>query len=132
MHDFRLRGPGVNKVLSSVPAVGTKTATVRLCGRPLPVRPASRMRARMRGAFSGHPRTMTKLSRLLLVLMLAGVAALGGALATFYSLAVYRQEPFTGSATQASIRAPAGSKSRSASGRSRPRHGRSGPAGSRS
>lgn len=30
MHDFRLRGPGVNKVLSSVAAVGTKTATVRL------------------------------------------------------------------------------------------------------
>jgi Copper binding proteins, plastocyanin/azurin family len=30
MHDFRLRGPGVNKVLSSVAAMGTKTATVRL------------------------------------------------------------------------------------------------------
>jgi hypothetical protein len=29
-HDFRLRGPGVNKVLSSVAAKGTKTATVRL------------------------------------------------------------------------------------------------------
>ena len=30
VHDFRLRGPGVNKVLSSVAAVGTKTVTVRL------------------------------------------------------------------------------------------------------
>ena len=30
MHDFRLRGPGVNKVLSSVAVMGTKTATVRL------------------------------------------------------------------------------------------------------
>jgi Copper binding proteins, plastocyanin/azurin family len=30
MHDFRLRGPGVNRVFSSVAAVGTKTATVRL------------------------------------------------------------------------------------------------------
>jgi plastocyanin len=29
-HDFRLRGPGVNKVISSVAAVGTKTVTVRL------------------------------------------------------------------------------------------------------
>src|SRR5215208_4675418 len=29
-HDFRLRGPGVNKVLSSVAATGTKTVTVRL------------------------------------------------------------------------------------------------------
>ena len=30
MHDFRLRGPGVNRVLSSVAVMGTKTATVRL------------------------------------------------------------------------------------------------------
>jgi plastocyanin len=30
MHDFRLRGPGVNRVFSSVAAVGTNTATVRL------------------------------------------------------------------------------------------------------
>ena len=29
-HDFRLRGPGVNKVVSTVGAVGTKTITVRL------------------------------------------------------------------------------------------------------
>jgi plastocyanin len=29
-HDFRLRGPGVNKVLSSVAATGMKTVTVRL------------------------------------------------------------------------------------------------------
>jgi plastocyanin len=29
-HDFRLRGPGMNKVLSSVAATGTKTVTVRL------------------------------------------------------------------------------------------------------
>lgn len=30
IHDFRLRGPGLNKVFSSVNAVGTRTATVRL------------------------------------------------------------------------------------------------------
>ena len=30
MHDFRLRGPGVNRVLSSVAAMGTKTAIIRL------------------------------------------------------------------------------------------------------
>lgn len=30
IHDFRLRGPGVNKVFSGVAAVGTRTATVRL------------------------------------------------------------------------------------------------------
>ena len=30
VHDFRLRGPGINKVLSGVSAVGTKTVTVRL------------------------------------------------------------------------------------------------------
>jgi len=30
IHDFRLRGPGVNKVFSSVAAVGKKTVTVRL------------------------------------------------------------------------------------------------------
>ena len=30
IHDFRLRGPGVNKVFSSVAAVGTKTTNVRL------------------------------------------------------------------------------------------------------
>ena len=29
-HDFRLRGPGVNKVFSSVSAVGKRTVTVRL------------------------------------------------------------------------------------------------------
>src|SRR5687767_9718436 len=29
-HDFRLRGPGINKVLSAVSAVGTKTVTLRL------------------------------------------------------------------------------------------------------
>jgi len=29
-HDFRLRGPGVSKVLSSVAATGKKTVTVRL------------------------------------------------------------------------------------------------------
>lgn len=29
IHDFRLRGPGVNKVVSSVSAVGTKTVIVR-------------------------------------------------------------------------------------------------------
>ena len=28
--DFRLRGPGVNKIFSTVGAVGTKTVTVRL------------------------------------------------------------------------------------------------------
>jgi plastocyanin len=32
IHDFRLRGPGLNKALSGVAAVGTKTATVRLNG----------------------------------------------------------------------------------------------------
>ena len=30
IHDFRLRGPGLNKVFSSVSAVGTRTVTVRL------------------------------------------------------------------------------------------------------
>ena len=30
VHDFRLRGPGVNKTVSGVGAVGTKTITVRL------------------------------------------------------------------------------------------------------
>ncbi len=30
IHDFRLRGPGVNKVFSSVAAVGTRSLTVRL------------------------------------------------------------------------------------------------------
>ena len=30
IHDFRLRGPGVNKIFSTVAAVGTKTASVRL------------------------------------------------------------------------------------------------------
>ena len=30
IHDFRLRGPGLSKVFSSVSAVGTRTATVRL------------------------------------------------------------------------------------------------------
>lgn len=30
MHDFRLRGPGVNRVISGVAAVGTKTVTLRL------------------------------------------------------------------------------------------------------
>ena len=30
VHDFRLRGPGINKVLSGVSAVGTKTVTLRL------------------------------------------------------------------------------------------------------
>ena len=30
IHDFRLRGPGVNKIFSTVGAVGTKTVTVRL------------------------------------------------------------------------------------------------------
>ena len=30
MHDFRLKGPGLNKVFSSVSAVGKKTVTVRL------------------------------------------------------------------------------------------------------
>ena len=30
IHDFRLRGPGINKVFSSVTATGTKTVTVRL------------------------------------------------------------------------------------------------------
>jgi plastocyanin len=30
MHDFRLRGPGLNKVLSGVAAVGKKTVTLRL------------------------------------------------------------------------------------------------------
>jgi plastocyanin len=29
-HDFRLRGPGVKKVLTTVAATGTKTVTVRL------------------------------------------------------------------------------------------------------
>ena len=29
-HDFRLRGPGVNRVFSSVAAMGSRTATVRL------------------------------------------------------------------------------------------------------
>lgn len=50
-HDFRLRGPGVNKIISSVGAVGTRTVTVRL--------PAGRYQflcqphaAAMRGTFS--------------------------------------------------------------------------------
>lgn len=30
LHDFRLRGPGLNKVFSSVSAVGTKSVTVKL------------------------------------------------------------------------------------------------------
>ena len=30
IHDFRLRGPGLDKVLSSVSAVGRRTVTVRL------------------------------------------------------------------------------------------------------
>lgn len=30
IHDFRLQGPGVKKIFSSVAAVGTRTATVRL------------------------------------------------------------------------------------------------------
>jgi plastocyanin len=30
IHDFRLRGPGLNKVFSSVSAVGTKQVTVKL------------------------------------------------------------------------------------------------------
>ena len=30
IHDFRLRGPGVNKIFSGVAAVGTRTVTVRL------------------------------------------------------------------------------------------------------
>ena len=30
IHDFRLRGPGMNKVISGVGAVGKKTVTVRL------------------------------------------------------------------------------------------------------
>ncbi len=30
IHDFRLRGPGVNKVFSSVGAVGTKSVTISL------------------------------------------------------------------------------------------------------
>jgi plastocyanin len=30
VHDFRLRGPGINRVLSGVSAVTTKTVTVRL------------------------------------------------------------------------------------------------------
>lgn len=30
IHDFRLRGPGVSKVVSGVTPVGTRTATVRL------------------------------------------------------------------------------------------------------
>jgi len=30
VHDFRLRGPGINKVLSGISAVGTKTVTLRL------------------------------------------------------------------------------------------------------
>ncbi len=29
IHDFRLRGPGLNKVVSGVGAMGTKTVTVR-------------------------------------------------------------------------------------------------------
>lgn len=30
IHDFRLRGPGLNRIFSTVGAVGTKTVTVRL------------------------------------------------------------------------------------------------------
>jgi plastocyanin len=30
LHDFRLRGPGLNKVISGVAAVGKKTVTLRL------------------------------------------------------------------------------------------------------
>ena len=30
VHDFRLRGPGLNKVFSTVAAVGTKSVTVKL------------------------------------------------------------------------------------------------------
>lgn len=30
MHNFRLKGPGVNKEITSVPFVGTKTVTVKL------------------------------------------------------------------------------------------------------
>jgi hypothetical protein len=32
IHDFHLRGPGVNKVITSVAFVGTKTIKVRLIG----------------------------------------------------------------------------------------------------
>ena len=51
MHDFRLKGPGVNKVFSSVSAVGKKTVTVRLAaGRyQFTCQPHA---AAMRGAFT--------------------------------------------------------------------------------
>jgi plastocyanin len=50
-HDFRLKGPGVNKVLSSVSAVGKKTVTVTLrAGRyQFTCQPHA---AAMRGAFT--------------------------------------------------------------------------------
>jgi hypothetical protein len=50
-HDFRLRGPGINKVFSSVAAVGTRTVTVRLrAGRyQFTCQPHA---SAMRGAFS--------------------------------------------------------------------------------
>jgi plastocyanin len=51
MHDFRLRGPGVNRVISGVSAVGRKTVTVRLvAGRyQFVCQPHA---AAMRGAFT--------------------------------------------------------------------------------
>src|SRR5687768_2446663 len=50
-HDFRLKGPGLDKVLSSVSAVGKKTVTVRLrAGRyQFTCNPHA---AAMRGAFT--------------------------------------------------------------------------------
>lgn len=51
IHDFRLRGPGLSKVLSSVAAVGKRTVTVRLgAGRyQFSCQPHA---AAMRGAFT--------------------------------------------------------------------------------
>ena len=51
VHDFRLRGPGLNKVFSSVAAVGTKSVTVKLrAGRyQFTCQPHA---AAMRGAFT--------------------------------------------------------------------------------
>lgn len=51
IHDFRLRGPGLNRVFSNVSAVGKKTATVRL--RPGKYRFSCRPHAAaMYGSFS--------------------------------------------------------------------------------
>ena len=74
-HDFRLRGPGVNKVFSSVAAIGTKTVTVKLrAGRSVHVPAARRRDAR---CLHGSVRTGMNKKRLI-VPLLASAAVLGG------------------------------------------------------